>query len=328
MAPNPSAVAIKAAFEGNLRLLKKLASEMDLREAKDAKDQNALHLAAEKGHLEVCRFLVEGSGLDVNSTSADGQTPIFLAANEGEVSVLRYLLDHGGDPAIPDALGFTPLHMAAERARTGHDHSLKLLLEHGADPNRVCLGVYSPLLMACEACSLECVKLLVEAGADLNFIKPYGSSPLIDATKAGSTEIVKFLLDAGADPNICDNGAGSGPDLKIRGSEAFAKGDYAGAIYFYGLALLIRPFDATLLANRSLCWLRVADGKNALSDAQQCRVIRALWSKAWYREGSALRLLKNYKGAVDAFVEALKLDPTSDEIKAALRQCTSLIVSI
>nr|CAB3462534.1 unnamed protein product [Digitaria exilis] len=95
MAPNPSAVAIKAAFEGNLRLLKKLASEMDLREAKDAKDQNALHLAAEKGHLEVCRFLVEGSGLDV--------------------SVLRYLLDHGGDPAIPDALGFTPLHMAAER---------------------------------------------------------------------------------------------------------------------------------------------------------------------------------------------------------------------
>nr|CAB3466408.1 unnamed protein product [Digitaria exilis] len=259
-----------------------------------------------------------------------GQTPIFRAANEGEVSALRYLLDHGGDPAIPDSLGFTPLHMAAESGAPNlpfygslacHHEAVRLLLSRGVVVDCLNNRLVTPLHSAARKGHHQSLKLLLErgadAGADLNFVKPYGSSPLIEATREGLTDIVKFLLEAGADPNICDNGPGSIADLKIRGNEAFAKGYYAGALYFYGLALHILPRDATLLANRSLCWLRVGDGKNALSDAQQCRVIRPRWSKAWHREGSALRLLKNYKGAADAFVEALKLDPTSDEIKTA-----------
>ncbi|TVU06250.1 hypothetical protein EJB05_49452, partial [Eragrostis curvula] len=326
MATNPSAVAIKAASEGNLGLLK------------------SKRRRAPPSPLFLLK-IAHGPQLPLSLIC---YTPIFRAANEGKVSVMRYLLDHGGDPAIPDASGFTPLHMATENghheavelllsrgvdvdplnsrlavplhsaAMKSHDKSLKLLLERGADPNRVFLSVYSPLLMACEArCSLECVKLLVEAGADLNFIMPYGSSPLIAATKEGLTDIVRFLLEAGADPNICDDGPGVGADMKIRGNEAFAKGDYSGAIYFYGLAMFVLPLDATLFANRSLCWLRVRDGNNAVSDAKKCREIRPRWSKAWYREGAALMLLKNYKGAADAFAEALKLDPASDEIKAA-----------
>ncbi|KAG2630532.1 hypothetical protein PVAP13_3KG530701 [Panicum virgatum] len=42
------------------------------------------------------------------------------------------------------------------------------------------------------------------------------------------------------------------------------------------------------------------------------------WPKAWYGEGAALSMLKDYKGAVDALGQALKLDPASDEIKKAL----------
>ncbi|CAL4898071.1 unnamed protein product [Urochloa decumbens] len=400
MAPNPSAAAIRAAFEGNLSLLKELASEVDLREAKHP-DGSALYFAAAKGHLEVCRFLVEESGVDVNCTNAHGMTPVFRAAAKGEVSVLQYLLDHGGDPAIPDALGFTPLHIAAENGHfeairlllskgvdadplnnrlvtplhtastKGYDQAVKLLLERGADPNRIFLGVMTPLLLALHAPSLKCVELLIEAGANVNFIIPYGPSALIEATMNGLTDIVKFLLEAGADPNIFDNfernpimyaakkgrrdlveilfphtkpiasvpnwsidgiistmehvpfmakGPCSGADAKIRGNEAFAKGDYPGAIYFYAMAMLMCPLDATLFANRSLCWLRLEDGEKALSDAQKCRMIRPHWSKAWYREGAALRLLKNYKGATDSFAEALKLDPASEEIKAALRE--------
>jgi len=53
--------------------LLEMARQMDLREAKDDQGRNALHAAAAKGHLEVCRFLVEESGLDVNSTSTDGE---------------------------------------------------------------------------------------------------------------------------------------------------------------------------------------------------------------------------------------------------------------
>jgi ankyrin repeat protein len=51
-----------------------MARQMDLREAKDpVQGTNALHFAAVKGRLEVCRFLVEESGFDVNCTDADGE---------------------------------------------------------------------------------------------------------------------------------------------------------------------------------------------------------------------------------------------------------------
>jgi tetratricopeptide (TPR) repeat protein len=95
--------------------------------------------------------------------------------------------------------------------------------------------------------------------------------------------------------------------------------------------------------------LRLANGEQALLDAQKCKMIRPSWSKAWYLEGAALKLLKvylavqqlasnlalhlkltsslvcyisaqNYEGAANAFLEALKLDPEIDEIKTALRQ--------
>jgi hypothetical protein len=54
----------------------------------------------------------------------------------------------------------------------------------------------------------------------------------------------------------------------------------------------IDPFDAAMFANRSLCWLRKGEGERALQDALQCKMMRPGWSKAWYREGAALRFMK------------------------------------
>ncbi|CAL4898066.1 unnamed protein product [Urochloa decumbens] len=383
-----------------------MASKIDLREANDpGGNWNVLHFAAFKGRLEVCRFLVEESGLDVNSAAADGATPVAHATSAGMVSVLRYLLDHGGDPAMPNAKGITPLHVAADgghceaialllsrgvdvdplnghlstpldlAAAKGHDQAVKLLLEHGADFNKVTHSTFTPLLMACYGGFFKCIKLLVEAGADVNFKSPYGPSPLQKAVMDGSTNIVKFLLEAGADPNISDEcwknpimhaacngrrdlveilfphtkpiayvpnwsvdgiitttksipfmakdgsiGKHMFAEAKSQGNEAFAKGDYLAATHLYDMAMHKDPLDATLYANRSLCWLRLGDGARALSDAQQCKMMRPRWSKAWYREGAALRLLKNYNGAASLFMEALKLDPANDEIKTALRE--------
>ena len=52
--------------------MSEMADKVNLRETKDAKGRNALHWAAVNGHLEVCRFLVEESGFDVNSDSESG----------------------------------------------------------------------------------------------------------------------------------------------------------------------------------------------------------------------------------------------------------------
>uniref|UniRef100_A0ACD6AGT3 Uncharacterized protein n=1 Tax=Avena sativa TaxID=4498 RepID=A0ACD6AGT3_AVESA len=80
------------------------------------------------------------------------------------------------------------------------------------------------------------------------------------------------------------------------------------------------PCNATLLSNRSLCWLRFGDPTRALKDAQLCRMIRPGWPKACYREGTALMLLKDYEKACGAFLEGVKLEPGNAEIEEGLRE--------
>ncbi|TVU00350.1 hypothetical protein EJB05_54245 [Eragrostis curvula] len=377
MVPSPSDTdaALRAAVDGDLRLLKELASKVDLRAVKDGNGKNVLHFAAGKGHLECCKFLVQEHGIDVNSLSAEGETPTLLAVFSGSVPVLKYILDCGGDPAMATSRGSTPLHEAAE---LGHCEAARLLLSKGVpvDPLN---HRGTPLHLAVAKGQDGTAKVLPEhgadAGADVNFKSPSGPSALMMAVDDQLTDIVKFLLDVGADPNIADHhgripimyAAGSGhrelveilfprtkpipsvpnwsvdgiigtvkyvpinaqdavsakehiADAKSQGKEEFAKGEYLAAIYYYGLAMEEDPLDATLFANRSLCWLQMNEGDLALEDAQQCKVLRPNWSKAWYREGKALSLLKNYEGAADAFMEALKLDSESVEVKTALRE--------
>ena len=47
---------------------------------------------------------------------------------------------------------------------------------------------------------------------------------------------------------------------------------------------------AILLANRSFCLLRLGRGKDALSDADACTMVRPRWPKGYYRKGAALML--------------------------------------
>lgn len=49
-----------------------MARKVNLREAKGDKGRNALHAAAAGDHLDVCRFLVEELGLNVNYTTEEG----------------------------------------------------------------------------------------------------------------------------------------------------------------------------------------------------------------------------------------------------------------
>lgn len=61
-----------------------MAKKLDLRGFKDMNGRNALHLAASYGHLEICKFLVEESGLDVNSGSHRGACTSMISRALGE----------------------------------------------------------------------------------------------------------------------------------------------------------------------------------------------------------------------------------------------------
>ncbi|TVU06188.1 hypothetical protein EJB05_49387, partial [Eragrostis curvula] len=116
----------------NLFYLLEMASRTDLREAKGPGGWTVLPFAAARGHLNVCKFLVEESRLDVNCATADGETPMAHAAAAGAVSLLRYVPRRPRRPP-----GDAQLHGPHAAAPCGterwHTEAVILLLSEGVD---------------------------------------------------------------------------------------------------------------------------------------------------------------------------------------------------
>ncbi|RLN30226.1 hypothetical protein C2845_PM05G02570 [Panicum miliaceum] len=219
-------VALQAAIDGDLRLLKKVASKANLREAKDTWGRNALHFAAGKGHLAVCRFLVEESGLDVNSTTSGECVRILRFWNSASVPVSltffpcrwnasslrrgRRTRESPGVPARPwrrpRGAGRQGLHAAAEQ---GHCEAVRLLLSKGVDVDPVNYRG-TPLHLAAAKDRDQVVKILLEHGADPNKVVNHVFSPLMMACCGHSLKCMKLLVQVGADVNFISP---SGPSI-------------------------------------------------------------------------------------------------------------------
>ncbi|MEO8260201.1 MAG: ankyrin repeat domain-containing protein [Acidobacteriota bacterium] len=89
-----------------------------------------------------------------------GATPFYVAAHNGDAPYMRLLADHGADPKTPNALGVTPLMVAA-----GLDYW------EGEAPG--------PFTGCSEAERLDAVKLALALGNDLNAQADFGDYPMI-----------------------------------------------------------------------------------------------------------------------------------------------------
>ncbi|CAM0949900.1 unnamed protein product [Alopecurus aequalis] len=329
-----------AALKGNAQVVRYLLDHGSDPEKASERGLTPLHNAAEHGHCEAVRVLLS-KGVDVDAINYRG-TPLHMTAAKGQHQAMKILLEHGADPNRVVNHVFSPLMMAC----CGNNlECMKLLIEAGADVNGNTSSGPTPLTGAVDDASVELVKFLLEAGADPNIPNQHGDVPIKRAAARGLREIVELLLPRTNPISSVPDWSVDGiittmrslhtriqdavsaeeriADLKSKGKEAFVKQDYFTAMYYYGMVMEIDPLDATLFANRSLCWLRMREGDRALLDARQCKTLRPGWAKAWYREGSALSFMEEYRGAVRAFQEALRLDPVSNEVKKALSEAMS-----
>jgi len=102
-------------------------------ESTDYRDKTPLLLAAEQGHMEIVRYLVEEAEADVNATMPESRgevTALRYAISNEDYEMVRYLVQNGADVNMANDAGWTPIMTAA---RTGNREIIGYLLDEGAD---------------------------------------------------------------------------------------------------------------------------------------------------------------------------------------------------
>lgn len=187
----------ESARTGNVEILKREldnGAQIDLSEPKST--LTALHFAAQEGHLDAVRLLLE-RGANINSKNFRSSTPLMLASRAGHLEIVRLLVEKGADLEIVDGRDETALFLAAE---SGHVEVVKLLVAHGAKLNVRNISKQTPLFQAVFGDHDEVATVLIEAGADVKLKDYSGESALHWAAGREAPELVKLLLRHGANP--------------------------------------------------------------------------------------------------------------------------------
>uniref|UniRef100_UPI0037E87840 ankyrin repeat and SAM domain-containing protein 1A-like isoform X2 n=1 Tax=Semicossyphus pulcher TaxID=241346 RepID=UPI0037E87840 len=136
----------------------------------------------------------------INAKNNDNETPLHCAAQYGHFQVVRLLLEELTDPTMRNNKFETPLDLAALYGRL---EVVKLLLS--AHPNLLCCNTkkHTPLHLASRNGHLSVVEVLLGAGMDINYETEKGSA-LHEAALFGKADVVQKLLYTGIDVNIVD----------------------------------------------------------------------------------------------------------------------------
>jgi ankyrin repeat protein len=199
---------------GYLEKLKKMIEEGQVQEEEPHVDGvTALHVAAQGGHLEMVKVLIE-AGVESSMAHLDdaGRSPLVLAVqgNYGEVAVV--LVEAGSDPNTFYVDGDGEKHnLLFDAIMVENEEFAVLLIAKGADIYFTDEKNVGTLLQASHRGLVDVVKALLEKHSSnegtadfLNTASDDGITPLIAAASEGHRDCVTLLLAATVDVNAKD----------------------------------------------------------------------------------------------------------------------------
>ncbi|XP_028790259.1 uncharacterized protein LOC114746212 isoform X2 [Neltuma alba] len=326
IASNLGATALHhSAGIGDIELLKYLLSRgIDADLESDA--GTPLTWAAGHDQKDAVSVLLEHHA-NPNAETDDGVTPLLSSVAAGSLTCIELLVQAGANVNV-SAGGATPLHIAADN---GNPELINCLLKAGADPNVADEDGMKPIMVAALRGNRKAVEILFPLTSIVETVPTWSIDGILESAQSeNKKQETRNASETGCRkdtalteqnlPEVTPEAKKKSAEAKSRGDEAFKGKDYYMAVDAYTQAIDLDPTDATLLSNRSLCWIRLGQAEHALADAKACRALKPDWPKACYREGAALRLMQKFDEAANAFYEGVKLDPENKELVNAFRE--------
>ncbi|XP_069797677.1 ankyrin repeat and SAM domain-containing protein 1A-like isoform X6 [Narcine bancroftii] len=164
--------------------------------------QGPSHAKVNEQNTIECKDLKKYGPFDpyINAKNNDNETALHCAAQYGHSDVVKVLLEELTDPTMRNNKFETPLDLAALYGRL---EVVKMLLI--AHPNLLSCNTkkHTPLHLAARNGQKAVVQVLLEAGMDINYQTEKGSA-LHEAALFGKTDVVQILLASEIDVNIKD----------------------------------------------------------------------------------------------------------------------------
>jgi ankyrin repeat protein len=161
---------------------------------RDESGQTGLLLALREPSPRVVEALIASPKVDVEARNAKDESPLMMAALKGQQDVVMKLIARDADINKP---GWAPLHYAATN---GHVSIMKVLLDKHAFIDAQSPNGTTPLMMAAMYGSTEAVKLLIDEGADQAMKNQQNMTALDFAKRANRGDAVLLLSKAPAAP--------------------------------------------------------------------------------------------------------------------------------
>lgn len=171
---------------------------------------DAFSTAAEHGHVEILKLLLERRQVDLLRKNNYNQTALQRAAKNGHDNIVSLLLDHGAE--FKDITESERAFLAA--ASAGHLQTMKVIWKYGSiSPNCQAESGETALYYAAgqrddstyKATGQAMAKWLLGKGADPNLMPQRDGGPLHRAALYGHDDIVRLLLENGAEPTKEDD---------------------------------------------------------------------------------------------------------------------------
>ena len=118
---------------GQLSSVEKLIRHNAQIDAVNKSNNNAVHKAAQGGHVEILKILLKKNPSLSDQGGHQNRTPLGCAAMSGHLNVVKELIQNWKvDVDNQTSLGSTPLNLASEY---NHPDVIEFLLRNGADPS-------------------------------------------------------------------------------------------------------------------------------------------------------------------------------------------------